>query len=77
MDAAGEAVEWEVTAALPCPFKFRRINKIVICLGPEANEKDSQESLGVGLKECRISMSTRTLTRARPKKSLRCRATWS
>jgi hypothetical protein len=41
MDAVGEAVEREVNEALPYPFKFHKVNKIVICLGPApADEKD-------------------------------------
>jgi len=52
MDAVGEAVEREINKALPYPFKFHKINKIVICLGaaPEG-EKDYLELLGVGLKQ--------------------------
>jgi hypothetical protein len=52
MDAVGEAVEREVNEALPYPFKFHKVNKIVICLGPApADEKDYVELLGIGLKQ--------------------------
>jgi hypothetical protein len=52
MDTVGERVEREVNAVLPYPFKFHRVNKIVVCLGVSlADEKDYIEQLGVGLKQ--------------------------
>jgi hypothetical protein len=52
MDPVGEAVEREVNGALPYPFKFHKVNKIVVCLGPApTSEKDYDEVLGVGLKQ--------------------------
>ena|SRR5271166_390267 len=52
MDAVGEAVEREVNGALSYPFRFHKVNKIVVCLGPDpASEKDYVEVLGVGLKQ--------------------------
>jgi hypothetical protein len=52
MDAIGESVEREVNDALPYPFKFHKVNKIVVCLGPTPEaERDYVELLGVGLKQ--------------------------
>ena len=52
MDAVSKAVENEVNDALRYPFKFHKVNKIVVCLGPgEPNAPDYIEMSGVGLKQ--------------------------
>lgn len=54
MDAACNSVADEVNDALRYPFRFHRVNKIVVCLGDgPAREPDYVEQLGVGLKQWR------------------------
>ena len=52
MDAVGESVEIEVNDALPYQFRFHRVSKVVLCLGPTPKpEPDYTEQLGVALKQ--------------------------
>ena len=52
MDEACEVVASEVNDALRYPFRFHKVNKIVVCLGSgPLNEPDYIEQLGVGLKQ--------------------------
>jgi hypothetical protein len=52
MDEVSKSVEDEVNDALKYPFRFHKVNKIVLCLGPgEPNARDYIEQLGVGLKQ--------------------------
>lgn len=52
MDPTGKELEDEVNDALRYPFKFHKVNKIVLCLGKkEGEEGDYAERLGVGLKQ--------------------------
>jgi hypothetical protein len=45
-------VENEVNDALRYPFRFHKVNKIVLCLGPgQPNARDYVELLGVGHKQ--------------------------
>ena len=54
MDADGAGVADEVNDALRYPFKFHKVNKIVVCLGEgPTREPDYIEQLGVGLKQWR------------------------
>ncbi|SRR6266576_1080033 len=51
MDAVGQQVEAEVNDALPYRFRFHKISKIVLLLGPGAIQKEPyRESLGVAQK---------------------------
>jgi hypothetical protein len=52
LDPAGQAFENRVNDALKYPFRFHKVNKLVIRLGPtNPPEKDYVELLGVGLKQ--------------------------
>jgi hypothetical protein len=52
LDPTGQAFEDRVNDALKYPFRFHRVNKIVIRLGPsDVREKDYVELLGVGQKQ--------------------------
>jgi len=52
LDPVGQAFENRVNDALRYPFRFHKVNKLVIHLGPkDAPEKDYAELLGVGLKQ--------------------------
>lgn len=52
MDAIGESVEAEVNEGLPYRFRFHRIGKIVLCLGPpERPVHDYVELIGVAQKQ--------------------------
>lgn len=52
LDPVGQAFENRVNDALKHPFRFHRVNKIVIRLGPtDARERDYVELLGVGQKQ--------------------------
>jgi hypothetical protein len=52
LDPIGQAFEKRVNDALRYPFRFHRVNKLVICLGPtDARETDYIELLGVGQKQ--------------------------
>jgi hypothetical protein len=54
MDSVCDAVADEVNDALRYPFKFHKVNKIVLCLGEgPIKEADYVEQLGVGLKQWR------------------------
>lgn len=51
MDPAGQAVEDEVNDALPYRFRFHKISKLVLILGPGASQAELyRESLGVAQK---------------------------
>ncbi len=53
MDSICKEFEDEVNDALRYPFKFHKVNKIVLCLGKKDGEEDDYaEYLGVGLKQC-------------------------
>jgi len=53
MDAVGQAFEKTVNDALRYPFKFHKINKLVLELGAtEPPKKDYIEALGVATKRC-------------------------
>jgi hypothetical protein len=48
MDAAAQAFESRVNAALRYPFAFHKVNKLCICLGPSTSPRaDYREQLGV------------------------------
>ncbi len=52
LDPIGQAFEDRVNEAMPYPFGFHGVNKIVIRLGPsDRGEKDYVEELGVGQKQ--------------------------
>ncbi len=52
LDPIGQAFENRVNDALRYPFRFHKVNKLVIQLGPEEDvSKDYYEVLGVGLKQ--------------------------
>ena len=52
LDPIGQAFENRVNEALRYPFRFHKVNKLVIKLGPkEYVYKDYEEVLGVGLKQ--------------------------
>ena len=52
MDEVCDTVANEVNSALRYPFKFHKVNKIVICLGRgRISEPDYVEQLGVALKQ--------------------------
>ncbi len=52
MDTVGQAVENEINDALRYPFKFHRVNKIVVMLGKSpVNSTDYSEVGGVGTKQ--------------------------
>ncbi|HRQ88545.1 MAG TPA: hypothetical protein PLA50_07095 [Bacteroidia bacterium] len=50
VDTTTQAIEDEVNAALPYYFKFHKISKLVIRLGPKEGERDYQEHIGVAQK---------------------------
>lgn len=50
VDSDTQALEDEVNAVLQCKFGFHGISKLVIRLGPKANERDYHEILGVAQK---------------------------
>lgn len=52
IDEVGQAVENEVNEALPYYFRFHKIGKLVIGLGPNQKEKDYVELLNVAQKQC-------------------------
>ncbi len=50
MDSVAEEVEREINSALPYRFKFHKIGKIVVWLGPRQEQEDYVEQMGVSLK---------------------------
>lgn len=53
IDPVGEAFAKTVNDALRYPFKFHKVNKLVLKLGQaESSEKDYIETLGVAIKWC-------------------------
>ncbi len=50
MDRIAEDIECEINDALPYRFKFHKIGKIVISLGPNEDEPDYAEYMGVSIK---------------------------
>ncbi|MBA6231375.1 MULTISPECIES: hypothetical protein [unclassified Colwellia] len=50
MDSVAEQIEREMNEALPYRFKFHKIGKIVIWLGPRNDQEDYVEQMGVSLK---------------------------
>lgn len=50
VDPLTQEIEDEVDNALPYHFRFHKVSKLVIKLGPKDGEKDYVEGLGVALK---------------------------
>lgn len=50
VDPVTQAIEDEVNEALPYYFKFHKIGKLVIRLGPKEGERDYHEHIGVAQK---------------------------